>query len=77
MIYNKKKFQNGIKRILLAFTLAFIGPVLFVLGLGNEKLNTGNLIMIILGSLSMLGCLIIGFIAIRTILNSFFENTNE
>ena len=77
MIRNKKKFTSGMKKVLFAFTLAFLGPVCFVLGSGHDDSNNMNIILIIIGVVSMMGCLIIGIIGIRTILDSFFEETNE
>ena len=61
MIRNKKKFTSGIKKILFACTLAFIGPVCFVLGSSQEN----NIILTITGILTMIGCLIIGVIGIK------------
>ena len=76
MIENKK-IKNGLKKAAIAMTLAFTGPILFVIGFGHEKANTLQILVSIIGGLLMLGCLIIGFLAIKDMLAGFFEQTNE
>ena len=74
MINNKKKFISGIKKIIIACTLAFIGPVLFVLGTGH---GDNNLITMIIGGAAMIGALILGLIGVRLLIDSFFDPLNE
>ncbi len=67
MILNQKKFNNGLKKIIIAILLAFIGPVLFVFGSGQ------NLLITLIGGGIMATSFILGIIGLKEILNSFFE----
>ncbi len=73
MIQNKK-IKNGFKKIIVAITLAFPGPVLVSYASGHEKLK---ILLIAIGGALMLGSLILGFIAIKKLLDGFFEESNE
>ena len=76
MIENKK-IKNGFKTALIAITCAFIGPVLFVLGLSQETMNLNQYILIGFGVVLMLNTIIFGVLAIKKILSGFFEDSNE
>ena len=77
MILNKKKIRSGIKKVLFAIGLAFIGPILFVLGSGHKESNTTQILLIIIGLLLMIGCVIMGIIGVKKILAGFFEESSE
>ena len=56
MIRNKKKFRSGMKKVMIAIGLAFLGPILFLSGTIPETelsakeilfLTTGSIIMIL------------------------------
>ena len=76
MILNKRKFKIGLKKTILAITLAFIGPILFVLGSG-EEMDSIKILLTILGGLIMILCVIIGILGLKDILAGFFEHSNE
>ncbi len=76
MIKNKK-IKNGFKKALFGVTLAFVGPVLFMLGFGHQTMNLIEVTMIIIGILLMLSSIILGVLAIKEILAGFFEESNE
>ncbi|MBF25649.1 MAG: hypothetical protein CMP49_03925 [Flavobacteriales bacterium] len=77
MIENKK-IKDGLKMILIAVTSAFLGPVLFVLGFGNNSItNLIHYILIGVGVLLMINAIVFGILAIKKILSGFFEKTNE
>jgi hypothetical protein len=71
MILDKEKFKKGITKIAIAMTLAFIGPVLFVLGSGTNIYTT------LIGGIIMACSFIIGLIGLKEILTSFFEKPSE
>ncbi len=71
MILDKKKFKNGLKKIIIAVTLAFIGPVLFVFGSDN------NILITLVGGIIMISSFTLGLIGLQRILTSFFEKPNE
>ena len=73
---NKKKFKRGIQKIVIAISLAFIGPVIFVLSTNNTP-NTTQLSLNILGIILMIGCIIIGAIGIKELVVSFSDKSNE
>ena len=74
MSFNQKKMRSGIKKGVIAISLAFIGPVCFVLGSGTNEVLT---LLNIVGFMLMISCFIIGLIAIKEVVSSFFEKTNE
>ena len=76
MIENKK-IKNILKNALISITCAFIGPILFVLGFGQDNMDTTQYILITLGGLFMLNTIIFGVLAIKKILSGFFEDSNE
>ena len=76
MITNKRKFKRGIQKTILAITLAFIGPVIFVFGTGNEE-SLFKIMLSLLGGLTMISCVILGVLGIKDLLAGFFEKTNE
>ena len=71
MILNNRKFKSGLKKIFIALLFAFTGPVIFVIGSGN------NILITITGGLCMFISFITGLYGLKEILNSFFEKTNE
>ena len=71
MILDKKKFKNGLKKIIIAVTLAFIGPVLFVFGSGK------NILITLVGGIIMICSFTLGVMGLQKILTSFFEKPNE
>ena len=74
---NKKDFKNGLKRIAISISLAFIGPVLFVLG-SNPQLSYNLQIMLrVFGGIVMLSCVYIGYVGIQKLLSYFFDKSNE
>jgi len=73
----KNKFQSGIQRIVISVSLAFIGPVLFVLGSNPQSEYHIQILLIIAGGLMMLGSMFFGFTGIKKILSYFFDDTNE
>ena len=77
MIQNKKKFKNGIRKIAIA--IAFLpGPILFVLSSHNNQLTDSiNLLFSILGIVSMITCVIFGFLGLRDLLSGFFDPPSE
>ncbi|MAZ58705.1 MAG: hypothetical protein CMP56_04820 [Flavobacteriales bacterium] len=70
----KEKFKKGIKKAAISVSLA-IGPILVMYAAGQE----GGLYtyMQIIGTLCMCGSLIFGFLAIKEILDGFFDKSNE
>ena len=70
----KIKFKNGIKKLAISVSLA-IGPILVMYGSGQD----GSLYIYIriLGTLCMCGSLIFGFLAVKEILDGFFDESNE
>ena len=71
---NDKKIKSGIIKIVIAVSLAFTGPVVFVLA-SND--NNELIILNIIGGLMMVGCVYFGLQGIKTILSIFFDNSNE
>ena len=74
---NKTKFKNSLKYIALAMSLAFTGPILYVMSLNTHQGYILNTIFILLGFSIMLGAIYFGFKGIKTLLSSFFDNPNE
>ena len=74
---DKKKFNNGLKKIGLAMSLAFIGPIIFIISSNpkNEYILQNTLSAI--GIMIMLTCIYIGYTGIKKILSAFFDNSNE
>ena len=70
---NKTKFKNSLKYIALAMSLAFTGPILYVISLNKNEVY----ILSILGFSIMLGAIYFGFKGIKALLSSFFDNPNE
>tara|TARA_B100001741_G_C16486722_1_gene567636 strand:- start:668 stop:877 length:210 start_codon:yes stop_codon:yes gene_type:complete len=69
MIPNKKKFLNGLQKIVLA-SISLIGPIIFTLKPDDSiYLITGTIIMII--------GLLIGIWGIKDLLSGFFDKPNE
>ena len=66
---NKNKFKKGLKKILGAITIGFIGPVLFMF-------NTSTFIMLF-GFLFMIGAVILGFLGVKDLVDSFFEKKKK
>ena len=65
----QKKFKNGIKKAAIAVSLS-VGPILVTYGTHHYILN-------IIGILCMFGSLIFGFLAMKDILDGFFDKSNE
>jgi len=74
---NKTKFKNSLKYIALAISLAFTGPILYVMNLNTHEGYILNTIFSVLGFSIMLGAIYFGFKGIKTLLSSFFDNPNE
>tara|TARA_B100000579_G_scaffold123007_1_gene99017 strand:- start:9321 stop:9548 length:228 start_codon:yes stop_codon:yes gene_type:complete len=74
---DKKKFNTGLKKIALAMSLAFIGPIIFIISSNpkNEYILQNTLSAI--GIMIMLTCIYIGYTGIKKILSAFFDNSNE
>ena len=70
MILNKRKFRSGIKKIIIAISLAFSGPVIFVIG--NQEF-----LIQVLGGIMMIASFLFGIIGLKAILASLFEKPNE
>lgn len=73
----KNDFKNGIKKVAIAISLAFIGPVLFVLGSNPQLSSILQVTLSILGCAVMLSCVYVGYIGIQKILSDFFDKPNE
>ena len=73
----KSKLKSGAKRIILSMTLAFTGPVLFVLGSNPQSTYHIQILLIVTGGFIMLGAVFFGFTGIQKILSSFFDESNE
>ena len=69
MIPNKKKFLNGLKKIILA-SWSLIGPVIFTL-------KPDNSVYLVLGTTIMIIGLLIGIWGIKDLLSGFFDKPNE
>ena len=65
----QKKFKNGIRKAAIAVSLA-VRPILVTYGTHEYLLN-------IIGILFMFGSLIFGFLAMKDILDGFFDKSNE
>ncbi len=72
-----KKIKNGLKKMLFAITLAFPGPIFLIHGLGFEKWTITKMLIVSIGAICMLGSVIIGFLAIKEMLDGFFQESNE
>ena len=70
----QKKFKNGIKKAAISVSLA-IGPILVMYGSGQQ--GSIYTYIQITGALCMCGSLIFGFLAIKEILDGFFDHSNE
>ena len=70
MILNKKQFRSGIKKIIIAVSLAFSGPVIFVIG-------AQEFIIQLLGGIMMIASFLFGVVGLKSILASLFEKPNE
>ena len=73
---NKKEFKIGIQKIAVAIGLAFTGPIVFSFSI-NYPSDLISLTLKIIGLVIMIGCVVIGFLGIRSLLLSFFEPPNE
>jgi len=71
------KLKSGIKRIILSMTLAFTGPILFVLGSNPKSENHIQILLIVTGGCVMLVAVFFGFTGIQKILSAFFDESNE
>ena len=77
MILDKKKFREGIKKIMFAILL-LPGPILFVIGSHNNSLSSSmKLTLTIIGIICMVTSLGFGIVGLKTIVSSFFKKTNE
>ncbi|MAQ69956.1 MAG: hypothetical protein CMD23_02535 [Flavobacteriales bacterium] len=66
----KEKFKKGIKKAAISVSLA-IGPILVMYAAGQEGVVYTYMQMV--GTLCMCGSLIFGFLAIKEILDGFFN----
>ena len=66
----KEKFKKGIRKAAISVSLA-IGPILVMYAAGQEGVLYTY--MQIIGTLCMCGSLIFGFLAIKDILDGFFN----
>ena len=71
MSNSKNKIALGVKTMAFALPLMILGPV--ILTIGFRALNDGIYIWVILGSLLIIGAIILAFKGIKTILNGLFE----
>ena len=74
---NNKLLKNGLKRIAIAFSLAFIGPIVFVLGSNPQLSYFLQILISFIGGLIMLSAILIGFMGIQKILSFFFDKSSE
>tara|TARA_B100001996_G_C18630771_1_gene581676 strand:- start:853 stop:1083 length:231 start_codon:yes stop_codon:yes gene_type:complete len=74
---NKKILKSGLKRMAAAFSLAFIGPIMFVLGSNPQLSYVLQISLSIIGILIMLSSILIGFTGIKKILSFFFDKSSE
>ena len=66
----KEKFKKGIKKAAISVSLA-IGPILVMYAAGQEGVVYTYMQMV--GTICMCGSLIFGFLAIKEILDGFFN----
>ena len=74
---NKKILKSGLKRIAVAFSLAFTGPILFVLGSNPQSSYVLQISLSLVGVLIMLSAILIGLSGIKKILSFFFDKSSE
>ena len=74
---NKKKINTGLKKIALAMSLAFIGPIIFIISLNPKHEYILQNTLSAIGLMIMLTCIYIGYTGIKEILSAFFDNSNE
>lgn len=76
-MFNKEKFRKSFKFIGLALGLAFIGPVVFLLGYKSNISNELQILLKTSGWLTMLAAIFCGISGIQKIISSFFDNSSE
>ena len=74
---NKKILKSGLKRMAAAFSLAFIGPIMFVLGSNPQLSYALQISLSVIGILIMLSSILIGFTGIKKMLSFFFDKSSE
>jgi len=70
---NRNELMRGLKYELGAFPLLILGPILITIGFKALK-HEHNYLWLIVGILTALGAIILGFLGLRIILNAFFNN---
>lgn len=73
MSTDRQELTKGLKYVLGAFPFLIIGPVLITMGFKAIKLNN-NFLLLILGIITAILAVILGFMGIRIILNAFFNS---
>ena len=76
-MFDKQKFKSSLKYIALAISLAFTGPIIFILKLKEHETEVLNTLFHVVGLFIMLGALYFGFKGIKKMLESFFDHPNE
>lgn len=74
MASNKETISKGIKFLIVALLLMFIGP--FIISIGFRAMNDGNYIFLIIGIIIGIIAIVAGFKGVRTILAGLFDNEN-
>lgn len=70
---NRKELLRGLKYEFAAFPLLILGPVLITIGFKALK-QQNNYVWLILGIITAIAAVVLGFLGIRIILNAFFND---
>lgn len=73
---DKKVLAKGIKRMFITLVLMFLGPSLLYVAFSNQE-KPLYIPLLIVSLLLCAGAIIMGFLGIKTIMDSMFKSTNS